>query len=577
MPALPWGFLAELGMQLKTDLGTSCRAVADRVVSRRTVVQGLAAGAVVGCSDGPPMTADGALTPAQLSETVGGVLTTDDTDGHIQSVDEADLHLLRRISFGPTLDAVERLKAMGHTAYIEEQLAMRDDAIELDVLARYPLTANTPQAIYATTVIGGQPYWLHTRQYQNAMLYRAAHSRAQLYEVMVDVWNDHFNTYLYKNPVPLKLDFDRTVIRPHALGNFKALLRATVMHGEMLHYLDNHLNRSGAINENYARELLELHSLGREGGYGEADLKALARILSGWTYVRSPANAWRPTDALDYGQAVFDAAGHDTEPKTFLGEYFPAGGGAEELDRALSIILDHPGTARHVAHRLCCRLVADEPPPRLVAAVAQRYTATGGDIPSMLRTVLRSAEFRGSARQKLKRPIHALISAVRATGVDRLDQTLNYGLYGVAHNPGQLLQHLEQAGQAPFTWTPPDGFPDTAAYWSNTNTLLYQQKLIVRLAASRSYSHLLSDPLVAREQGLTVADDVAYATTAREAVSHAIANLLLGPMPAEAVARAIDYMADGGDPDAPRTRSEMNPRIQGLVLALLSSPWFLDK
>lgn len=564
-------------MPLDTNLGTSCRALAARMVSRRTVVQGLAAGAVVGCTDGGGLQGEALPGAADVVSQVDGLLTTDDSGGHIQSVDEPHLHLLRRISFGPTPESLERLKAMGQTAYVEEQLTLRDDAVELDVQTRYPLTQSPSQTIYATTVIGGQPYWLHTRQYQNAMLYRAAHSRAQLFEVMVDLWNDHFNTYLYKNPVPLKLDFDRTVIRPNALGNYKDLLRATVFHGEMLHYLDNYLNRAEAINENYARELLELHSLGRDGGYGEADLKALARILSGWTYVRSPANVWRPTDALDYGQAIFDAAGHDAEPKTFLGEYFPAGGGAEELDRALSIILDHPGTAWHVARKLCRRLVADEPSEALVAAVAQRYRDTDGDIPAMLRRVLRSDDFRSSAGQKLKRPIHALIGAVRAVGVDRLDHTLNYGLYGVAHNPGQLLQHLEQAGQAPFSWTPPDGFPDTRAYWANTNTLLYQQKLIVRLAASRSYSHLLSDPLAAREQGLTVADDVAYATTARQAVSYAIANLLLGPVPVDAVALAIDYMADGGDPDAPRSRNELTQRIQGLVLALLSSPWFLDK
>ena len=152
-------------MPLDTNLGTSCRALAARMVSRRTVVQGLAAGAVVGCTDGGGLQGEALPGAADVVSQVDGLLTTDDSGGHIKSVDEPHLHLLRRISFGPTPESLERLKAMGQTAYVEEQLTLRDDAVELDVQTRYPLTQSPSQTIYATTVIGGQPYWLHTRQY----------------------------------------------------------------------------------------------------------------------------------------------------------------------------------------------------------------------------------------------------------------------------------------------------------------------------------------------------------------------------------------------------------------------------
>ena len=121
---------------------------------------------------------------------------------------------------------------------------------------------------------------LHIQALQSAMLYKGLFSTAQLYEVMVDFWNDHFNTYIRKNPIPLKLDFDRAAIRPNALGNFKTMFRKVVRSAEMLHYLDNWMNRKGAINENYARELLELHTLGVDGGYTQQDVIEVARALT---------------------------------------------------------------------------------------------------------------------------------------------------------------------------------------------------------------------------------------------------------------------------------------------------------
>lgn len=483
--------------------------------------------------------------------------------------EDPDLHLLRRISFGPVAQELARVREIGREAFIEEQLAAVDDG--LTTTALYPLIASDATALYLSTG-SGFSIDTHIAQLQSAMLHRALFSKAQLHEVMTDFWNDHFNTYVKKNPIPLKICFDRDVIRKHALGNFKTLLRASVRHPEMLYYLDNWMNAKDAINENYARELLELHTLGKDGGYTEADMKALSRILSGLTYPTDPIAG----TLIGYGSYFFDATKHDGSEKTFLGQHFPAGGGEEEIDRALNLILDHPGTAQFIARKLCQRFVADQPPQALIASIAAVYTSSSGDIRAMLGTLLRSPEFAASAGQKVKRPMHAILGAVRACGVNTYDYVLNVDLYGPAlAGGGVIMQSLTAAGQAPFGWVPPNGYPDTVAYWSNTNSLLYQQKFLVRLAETMSYARALADPLAFLQQGNSNAAQVAQAKTPRQAVSNAIANLLFTTLPEDATQAALAFVAQQDDPDAEVPADQLELRIKGLVFVLLSSPWFL--
>lgn len=484
---------------------------------------------------------------------------------------DLDLHLLRRISFGPTPASLARVRDIGRAAYIEEQLGASDLLAETLTAALYPLINTTGSAIYLSTGAGFVVN-IHQLELQSAMLYRALFSSAQLHELMVDFWNDHFNTYLRKNPVPMKIDFDRNVIRAHALGNFKTLLKASVRSAEMLHYLDNWLNRSGQINENYARELLELHTLGKGGGYSEADMKALSLILSGLGFVTD-----LPLSALAYGTVQFNASQHDGSAKHFLGVDFPAGGGEAEIDRALDLILAHPGTAQHIASKLCRRFVADDPPPALVERVAASFTATGGDIKAMLRLILNSAEFETSAGAKLKRPLEAMIGALRACGINQVDQLANTTLFGipVAAPNGLLFNSLVQAGHEPFGWVPPNGYPDSADYWANSNTMLYQQKFLVGLVEGISYSYLLADPVSFLTLGNSVATGVTRAKTPRQAVSNAVANLLFTPLPEAASAAALAFVAQDADPDAEMTNTELEQRVKGLVFVLLASPWFL--
>lgn len=522
-------------------------------IKRRTFLQGMAYTAAYGSLLADVFRQAVALSPAEVAGA------------------DADLHLLRRISFGPTAAELARVKILGRAAFIEEQLQAGDDQAEMQAAVLYPLINTGGSTAYASTG-AGFAVGTHQLHLQCAMLNRALFSKAQLKEVMVDFWNDHFNTYLRKNPIPLKLDLDRDVIRPNALGNFKTLLHAVVRSGEMQHYLDNWLNRVGAINENYARELLELHTLGKDGGYTEADLKALARILSGLGIVVD-----LPQSAINYGAVQFTPEQHDDTEKFFLGEVFPAGAGEAEIDRALNLMLTHPSTARFIATKLCRRFVADAPPESLVAAVAAAFTASDGDIKTLLRLILNSPEFTASAGAKHKRPQEAMVGAMRACGINAFDAVLNANLFGVAvAAPGGILfSGLLSAGHEPFAWVPPNGYPDVASYWANSNSLLYQQKFLVELVEGIGYGRVLADPQAGLLQGNSVAAGVAKATTPRQAVHNAIANLLFTPLPDEGVAAALAFVAQDADPDATMEAGELERRVKGLVFVLLCSPWFL--
>jgi uncharacterized protein (DUF1800 family) len=227
------------------------------------------------------------------------------------------------------------------------------------------------------------------------------------------------------------------------LGKFRDLLGASVHSPAMLVYLDNMRNQKGAPNENYARELMELHTLGVNGGYDQQDVQELARILTGWTVRRR---------GLRQGQVFLDEAAHDFGEKRLLGQTFPAGRGQEEIEAALDLLAEHPSTAVFIATKLARRFVADEPPASLVERVAQTFRETDGDIKAVLRTLFLSEEF-ATAPPKLKRPFTFMISALRAFNTNLRPNRRN----------GRWLEWL---GQPPFRWAAPDGYPDTAVAWA---------------------------------------------------------------------------------------------------------------
>ncbi len=301
-------------------------------------------------------------------------------------------------------------------------------------------------------------------------LARAVFSERQLYEVMVQFWSDHFNIDPSKGDCKwLKVADDREVIRKHALGRFSEMLRASALSPAMLWYLDGRVNRRENMaqkpNENYARELLELHTLGVHGGYTQRDVMEVARCLTGWT-VRSR----NQKPYFEIGKVEFKLQQHDCEAKEVLGENIAAVPGhlnkaererlgQKELDRVLEIVTRHPATARHLSTKLCQRFIADEPPAVAVEAVAKIFTQTAGDVRATLRALFATEEFRQARGNKFKRPFNYIVSALRATGA-RTDAGL------------EIIDYLQRMGHAPFNYPTPDGYPEPAAPW--LGTLLWQ-------------------------------------------------------------------------------------------------------
>ena len=329
-------------------------------------------------------------------------------------------------------------------------------------------------------------------------LLRAVYSERQLLEVMTDFWFNHFNVFWGKGADRwLTTDFEMHAIRPHAMGKFKDLLLATAKSPAMLFYLDNFLSsspdakwparrgqspeqlqadpqrqafvneqrqRQPGINENYARELMELHTMGVDGGYTQKDVAEVARCFTGWT-IEQPRRGAR---------FVFRNWMHDNGGKTVLGHKIPAGGGIEDGDMVIDILAHHPSTAWFVSTKLARRFVSDNPPPVLVNRLAAVYMNTDGDIREMLRTVFTSAEFYAAEayRAKIKSPFELAVSAVRA-------------LDGDTDGSPRLAQFLAKMGQPLYQYPPPTGFPDRAEQWVNTGALLERLNFGLALSANR--------------------------------------------------------------------------------------------
>ena len=407
---------------------------------------------------------------------------------------DAVSHALNRITFGARPGDYAHVAAMGVTAFLEQQLApLRIDDRLCERVIRHecesladPESAFFPRRSDASDPLQqlfpalkdrgarvGELYEYKEKvlldELTRATVLRAVLSERQLFEVMVQFWTDHFNIDPSKAECKwLKVADDRDVIRAHALGNFRSLLRASALSPAMLWYLDgrvNRLTRTGEKpNENYARELLELHTLGVHGGYGQQDVIEVARCLTGWT-VRDRKRTFK-------GRVEFNPRQHDDGPKRVLGSLIPAGLGAADLDRVLEILVAHPSTARNVAWKLCRRFIADDPPEGAVRATAAAFSAAQGDLPATLRALFATPEFSDPAERgvKFKRPFHFVVSALRATNAET-----------DARRP--LTDFLVRLGHAPFRYATPDGYPEEASHWQST--LLWRWNFAAALAANR--------------------------------------------------------------------------------------------
>ncbi|MCS7080730.1 MAG: DUF1800 domain-containing protein [Chloracidobacterium sp.] len=346
--------------------------------------------------------------------------------------------LLNRFAYGATPAEVARVAAMGADTFLEEQLApdtipdwkaawlvRRIEALQLDAPGVFDFTNAELIA-----------------ELRRAAILRAVYSRRALYETMVEFWNDFFSIYAEKGDGGrLLLIHDRTAVRPYALGKFADLLRATATSPAMLVYLDGRANTRGNPNENYARELLELHTLGVDGGYTQQDVREASRALTGL----------RVREGFRRGQVFIAEDLHDDRPKTVLGVTLDGGRAEADLEALLARVTAHPATAENVARRLCRRFVADAPSAALVSAVAAQFLRSGGDIRATLQTLARSDELR-LAPPKFKRPYSFAIASLRLLAADT--------------DGGPALQkRLSALGQLPFDCPTPDGFPDDERRW----------------------------------------------------------------------------------------------------------------
>jgi uncharacterized protein (DUF1800 family) len=321
---------------------------------------------------------------------------------------------------------------------------------------REALMLNNPQQAVVNEIIEGK-------------LQRALLSNRQLEEVLVDFWFNHFNVSISKAQVRMLLpSYEREAIRPHVLGRFRDMLLATARHPAMLFYLDNHLSaaprmevqpavpvrpgpRPPGLNENYGRELMELHTLGVGAGYTQADVVNVARVFTGWTIY----------DVARTGEYQFNPANHDREEKVVLGRVFPRGGGEDEGVQLIDQLASHPATARFISRKLAQRFVADDPPPALVERMAATFTKTGGDLRAVMETLLLSKEFlsEGAWRSKMRSPLEMVAGALRALNADITDATA-------------IAQRIADLGQPLYAKVEPTGYPNTGEAWSSSAGLL---------------------------------------------------------------------------------------------------------
>ena len=431
--------------------------------------------------------------------------------------DQQILHALNRLGYGPRPGDLERVRRMGVAAYIEQQLSPRsiaDPAVEgalaghrvlglstVELVREYPQPTPQARQRMAQGEMSRQDMMemypperrpvVITTQMQAARITRAVVSERQLEEVLVDFWFNHFNVYAQKGAVRWMLPaYEREAIRPYVLGRFRDLVLATARHPAMLFYLDNWLStradlvvpgngpnggRRMGLNENYARELMELHTLGVDGGYTQQDVIEVARYFTGWTIDRPQQG----------GASLFRPQAHDRGPKRALGQVIPAGGGPQDGERVIDLLARHPSTARFIATKLARRFVSDEPPATLVERAAATFQATDGNIRAVLVTIVTSPEFWSAEayRVKIKTPLEVVASAVRT--LDGRIAPAGTGPDALTGGGVALAREVAKLGEPLYEAQPPTGYPDRAESWVNTGALLGRMNFALGLAHNR--------------------------------------------------------------------------------------------
>ncbi|WP_415510749.1 DUF1800 domain-containing protein [Acetobacter sp.] len=341
------------------------------------------------------------------------------------------------------------------------------------------------------------------RQAETVSILRALYSPDQLGERMTWFWFNHFNVYQGKGNIRVLVgDYEHNAIRRHALGYFRDLVMATLCHPAMMRFLDNADNRVGHVNENYAREIMELHTMGVGSGYTQQDVEQLARILSGAGIDFQSDDPrlkrkWQPLLVRD-GAFLFNPARHDFSDKIFLGQTIN-GSGFPEIEQAVDMLCAHPATARHIAHRIALYFVSDYPPEALVTRMAQRFTQSRGHIPSVLDTMIRSPEFMASLGTRFKEPVRYVYSAVRMAYDGK-----------VIVNTAPIQSWLKQLSEGLYNRLTPDGYPLESSAWSSSGQMMARFDIAHRIGSGAAALFRLPGEDGAGESALPVLQNGLY-------------------------------------------------------------------
>ncbi|CAN5455912.1 DUF1800 domain-containing protein [soil metagenome] len=518
--------------------------------------------------------------------------------------------VLNRLAFGPRPGDVERLKAQGWTYWLDEQLKP-DDANDVECNRRLgtaklrisygpgkekgvswkKLEENRPLSLmnkpigeiwHLADYNNPMPYQERVRPFQEvkaATWMRAVYSKWQLREVMADFWHNHFNVSAeVDEAVQLAFPtYDRDVIRKHAFGNFREFIESVAKSVAMLRYLNNNVSRASPANENYARELLELHTLGSEHylnalynrwrdvpgategkptGYIDQDVYETARAFTGWTY---GGGQWARDDEHlpNNGEFLYYEPWHDNYQKRVLAtEFDPNQPPMADGRRVLDLLCAHPATARHLCLKLCRRLVADDPPESLVAVAVDVWTRQANapdQIAQTIRAIATSDEFAATWGRKVKRPLEFVASLLRCTEVEFTPD-------------GDFMWTVDQSNQRIFNWPAPDGHPDSQGFWLGASTMLARWKMPV--AVTDGWFHPMRTQLMRAMPN----DQM----TCRQ-VAEFWAIRVLGYTPADStLATLVEFASHGTSPDAllPGGERENLERIGQLVALVAMTPEF---
>lgn len=407
-------------------------------------------------------------------------------------------HVLSRLTFGARPGDLQHVMKLGVDRWIEQQLhpsTINDSAAAAALASLKPWTVDS-RSLATLVADAGQPepammgmqmnsaapgrqrapisFTSPANDFTAGKIIRAQLSERQLEEVMIDFWMNHFSVFSGKMPsVESIVTYERDAIRPRALGRFRDLVGAVAHSPAMLFYLDNQLSRYGGINENYGREILELHTLGVDGGYTQDDVVAVARAFTGWT-TNATGSQVGVRGGRTFAEFMFSGQMHDVEPKTVLGHALAAGRGIEDGEEVLDIVSRHPSTAQFIATKLARRFVSDSPPPALIDRAAATFTRTDGDITETLRSIVTSAEFfsRAAFRSKVKSPFEFVVSVRRAVNAP-------------ADTSVASARIIAKIGQPTLGRETPEGWPDYGGKWMTGIALFERVSFVQDVTAGR--------------------------------------------------------------------------------------------